>query len=133
MKLWIAVGITLGALLALAGCGSKSIVPSSSITIYRVNPEVPISSPSVRGSITFHVGDDFQILVKRLTNDDTGTHTSEVTTVCTYIFSDAGFATASALGVIHGVAAGTTTLQVKFQPGAFDPIDRCNLDITVLP
>jgi hypothetical protein len=133
MRLLIAVGITLGALLMLAGCKSQSIVPESSITIYRVNPEVPISSPSAQGSIEIHVGDDYQILVKRLTNDDSGTHTSEVTTVCTYSFNNAGYATASPLGVIHGVAEGSTTLQVKFQPGVFDPIDRCYLYITVLP
>jgi hypothetical protein len=117
----------------LAGCNSKSIVPGSSITLYSVSPEVPISSASARGTITIHVGDDYQILVKRLTNDSTGTHTSEVTTVCSYGFNNAGFATATTLGVIHGVAAGSTTLEVKFQPGAFDSVDRCFLDITVLP
>jgi hypothetical protein len=133
MRLLIAVGITLGALLMFAGCKSQSIVPASSITIYRVSPEVPISSPSARGTVTLHVGDDYQILVKRLTNDSTGTHTSEVTTVCTYSFNNAGFATATSLGVIHAVAAGSTTLTVKFQPGAFDDIDRCYLDLIVLP
>jgi hypothetical protein len=116
----------------LSSCGGGG-VPSSSISIYRVSPEVPISTSRVRGAITIHAGDDFQVLIKRLTSDDSGTHTSDVTTVCTYIFSQQNIATANALGVIHGVAQGFTTLEVKFQPTVLDSIDRCFLDITVQP
>jgi hypothetical protein len=133
MRLAIAVGIVLGLVVMFAGCSSKSLVPQSTITIYRVSPEVPISSARERGAITLHAGEDYQILVKRLTNDDSGTQTSEVTAVCVYRFSQNGFATANTLGVIHGVAPGFTTLEVKFTPGALDPVDRCYLDITIEP
>lgn len=133
MKLVIFACIAAAALVLFTACGSSSIVPDSSISIYRVSPEVPLSTPGQRGSITLHVGDDYQILVKRLTNDGGGTHTSDVTTVCVYRFSQDGFATANTLGVIHAVAVGFTTLEAKLQPGALDPIDRCYLDITIVP
>jgi hypothetical protein len=133
MKPVLIACLIVGVVLMLAACGSNSIVPDSSISIYSVSPEVPISTNQQRGSIDINAGEDYQILVKRLENDDTGTHTSDVTTVCSYKFSHAGFATANALGVIHGVAPGFTTLEVKLRPSASDPVDICYLDITVNP
>ncbi len=133
MRLALAAGLVAVFVIVCCSCGSKSLVPASTITIYRVNPEVPISSARERGAITLQAGTDFQILVKRLTNDDTGTHTSEVTAVCVYRFSQNGIATANTLGVIHAVTPGFTTLEVKFTPGALDPVDRCYLDLTIVP
>jgi hypothetical protein len=133
MKPILLACLAVGILLLGAACGSNTVVPASSISIYRVNPEVPISTNRQRGSISINAGDDFQILVKRLTNDDSGTHTSDVTTVCTYKFSQAGLATANSLGVIHGLAPGFTSLEVKLRPSASDPVDICYLDITVNP
>lgn len=133
MRWALAIGLVSISILLLSGCGGSNLVPESSIAIYRVSPEVPISSARERGSITLQAGDDFQILVKRLTNDSSGTHTSDVTPVCVYRFSHNGIATANTLGVIHAVTAGFTTLEVKFTPGALEAVDRCYLDINVQP
>lgn len=119
-------------LVAIGGCGGGGI-PSSSISIYNATTNTLISTAGATGHISVAVGDDYQIAVKRLVSDSGGTNTSEVTTVCTYHFDVEGIATANSLGVVHGVAAGDTTLEVKFQPTVTDPVDRCYLDITVTP
>lgn len=119
-------------LLASGGCGSGGIA-ASSISLYNAVADTLISTPGTTGHIDIPLGGDFQIAVKRLVSDNGGTNTSDVTTVCTYLFDTAGIATANSLGVVHGVAAGEARLQVKFQPSASDPIDRCYLDITVTP
>ena len=119
-------------LLAAGGCGGGGI-PSSSISIYNATTDTLISTAGATGHIDVPVGGDFQIAVKRLVSGSGGTNTSEVTTVSTYHFDVDGIATANSLGVVHGVAAGDTTLEVKFQPTVTDPVDRCYLDITVTP
>lgn len=118
--------------LSAGGCGGGGIA-SSSISIYNAATDTLISTPGTTGHIDVPLGGDYQISVKRLVSDSNGTHTSEVTTVCTFLFDTAGVATANSLGIVHGVAAGDTRLQVKFQPSVSDPVDRCYLDITVTP
>jgi hypothetical protein len=92
---------------------------------------VLISTTANKGAITVMNGDDYHFKVIRLVRDGTGTHNSDVTPFCWFVFNTAGIATANTLGVIHGATPGVTTLEVKLQPTPSDPIDHCWLDITV--
>jgi hypothetical protein len=130
-KLFLAL-LLIATVAIFSACGSDGIA-SSSIMIYNAATDTLISTPTNTGHISIAVGGNYQIVVKRLVSNNGGTNTSEVTPVCTYVFPPAGLATANTLGQVHGVAAGDVRMEVKFQPGATDPIDRCYLDITVTP
>ena len=118
-------------LVMLTACGGHGGIPSSSISLYNADTDVLISTPADKGAVTVMNGDDFHFKVIRLVSDGSGTHNSDVTTFCWFVFSTPGIASANTLGVIHGDSPGVTTLEVKFQPSATDPIDHCWLDITI--
>jgi hypothetical protein len=120
------------AILALSSCETDTI-PESSISVRRQDNNQLISTTKTPGSITMSEGETLNFKVERLTSNEDGTETSDVTTVVKYVFIPTGIATANNLGVLTATDDGTTRMEVKFQPTSLDGIDRCFVDIRVNP
>lgn len=131
MRLFLSV-LMLGIMLVAGACDSGSLETdaSSELFVYNNLTGALIADGDQRGAITMQVGDTRQLRVmRRVTDEDEGTVTTNVTTGADYNSSNEAVAnvgdneTAFA-GLITAVSPGTASIEVAFH----DPEDPTKTD-----
>ena len=131
----------LAVLVLMSACrGSTEQDASSELFVYNNTTGALIASGSARGAITMNVGDTRQLRVmRRVTDEDEGTVTTNVTTDADYNTSDPDVATVgdnqtSFAGQITATGLGTAVVEiVVHDPEDPSSDDTTFIDINVVP
>jgi len=134
--------VALAMMVLISACegGSGEKDATSSLQVYNNATGALIADGTTRGAITMNVGDTRQLRVmRRVTDEDEGTTTTNVTTDADYNTSDEdvvsiGDNQTAFAGLVTATGLGTAIIEVKFHDPE-DPTQNDNtfIDINVVP